>query len=403
MDYHKIVRFLHEIMRTDIFLLDSSENIVEKAQSVNPPDFLSPSIPPLIHSLCVQAKELPQDSFAHYESPVLHLSFLIMGVWEKSRQIGVLAAGPFSSDIITRRHACDFLKPLCLPQTAAGELFQYLQSVPHPVSRLSVMGQLMMNTCYNRLLPAHMASVRELPLMDTSRLVNPLSAQQALDNTAFQYSQEFKMREAIRTGNETLALQAFQDMSTDFSYRLPNNPLRLRKNMTFILSTIARIAAADAGVSPQIIHKMSEQYFHLIEHASSPKEVSTLQNRIISEYCREVQKTHTANYSSNTCRIIDYLHLNFSYDFSLDELAEAISINKNYLCRLFRNETGQTVTEYLTALRIRHAKYLLRTTELPVTDICFLSGFSSYISFSRAFKAAAGTSCSKWRSQHHRN
>lgn len=398
MNDHKIVRFLHEIMRTDVFLLDSEEKIVEKAVSVNPPDFLLPLLPGLLHDLWMTAVELPQTAFAHYESPSLHLSFLVMNVQQNGQIHAVLCAGPFTSEPITRRHTFELLGRLNLPQNSVGELFQYLQSVPFPLSKLPAMGQLMMNTCYSPFVQAEMAAPKELPVMDTSRLVNPLSARQALDNTAFQYNLEFKMREAIRTGNTALALQSFHDMPTDFSYRLPDNPLRLRKNMTFVLSTIARIAAADGGVSPQVIHKMSEHYFHLIEYATSPKELRDLQSRIITDYCREVQKVQTANYSPNICRIIDYLHLNFSYDFSLDELADALSLNKNYLCRLFRRETGQTIMEYLTDLRIRHAKYLLRNTELPVTDICFLSGFSSYISFSRVFKSTTGTSCSQWRS-----
>lgn len=403
MDFHKIVRFLHEIMRTDVFFLDSEEKIVESAVSVTPPDFLLPLLPPLLHDLRIAALELPITTFAHYESPSLHLSFLVMGVHENGRMHGVLCAGPFTLEIITRRHAFELTGKLNLPQNTAGELFQYLQSVPFPTAKLPFLGQLMMNTCYSPFLPSEMETPKELPVMDISHLSNPPSAKQALDNTGFQYDLEFKMREAIRSGNLALALQSFHDMPTDFSYRLPDNPLRLRKNMTFVLSTIARIAAVDGGVSPQVIHKMSEHYFHLIEYATSPKELRDLQSRIITDYCREVQKVRTANYSPNICRIIDYLHLNFSYDFSLDELADALSLNKNYLCRLFRRETGQTIMEYLTALRILHAKYLLRNTDFPVTDVCFLSGFSSYISFSRAFKSASGISCSQWRSEHHRN
>lgn len=403
MDFHKIVRFLHEIMRTDVFLLDSEEKIVENAVSLTPPDFLLPLLPPLLHNLRMAALELPTTAFAHYESPSLHLSFLVMSVQKNGQAYGVLCAGPFTSELITRRYAFELTDKLNLPPNTAGELFQYLQAVPFPTAKLPSLGQLMMNTCYSRFFPAEMAIPKELPIMDTNRLNSSPSARQALDNTGFQYDLEFKMREAIRSGNLTLALQSFHDMPTDFSYRLPDNPLRLRKNMTFVLSTIARIAATDGGVSPQVIHKMSEHYFHLIEYATSPKELRDLQTRIVTDYCREVQKVRTANYSPNICRIIDYLHLNFSYDFSLDELADSLNLNKNYLCRLFRQETGQTIMEYLTALRIHHAKYLLRTTDLPVTDICFLSGFSSYISFSKAFKAASGISCSQWRSGRHEN
>lgn len=400
MDFHKIVRFLHEIMRTDVLVIDSEDQVAASAYSLKPPQFLKPLFSHAVQELKQYAQQLPSDVYGLYESPRLRLSFLVMGIWEDNKMMYTLSAGPFRKEPSTSRTAAEFLKRLELPQKYTEELYTFLQSIPFPVAQPTVMGQLMMNTCYAPFVDAHIEAFRELPLLDASRLADVPSAMQALSNTAYQYQLEEQMREAIRTGNETEALQSFYDMPTDFAYRLPDNPLRLRKNMCFVLATIARVAAIDGGASPQTVHTMSEQFFHLIERSDSLKEVNALQARIITDYCREVRRVRTENYSQNTRKIIDYLCLNFTSDFSLDDLAAAMNLHKNYLCRLFRKETGQTILEYLTDVRLQHAKYLLGATQLPVTDICFLCGFGSYLSFSRAFKAATGISCSQWRSAH---
>ena len=55
------------------------------------------------------------------------------------------------------------------------------------------------------------------------------------------------------------------------------------------------------------------------------------------------------------------------------------------MMRLFRQETGYTITEYLTEKRLQNANELLRRGT-PVTEACYQSGFRNYAAFLRAYK-----------------
>ena len=95
--------------------------------------------------------------------------------------------------------------------------------------------------------------------------------------------------------------------------------------------------------------------------------------------------------------IKDYLDQNYAEKIILDNLAEKFYINKFYLTRIFRDQFGITVTNYLLHLRITHAKNLLRFTDLTIEEISRSCGFSDANYFSRIFRKIEGTTPGKYR------
>lgn len=73
-------------------------------------------------------------------------------------------------------------------------------------------------------------------------------------------------------------------------------------------------------------------------------------------------------------------------DFSLDDVASTLFISPNYLRQLFKQETGQTFTEYLTAQRMQHAKLLLGIPKMRVSDAAEQCGYADSRYFSVCFK-----------------
>lgn len=73
-------------------------------------------------------------------------------------------------------------------------------------------------------------------------------------------------------------------------------------------------------------------------------------------------------------------------EFSLDDVAGALYISPNYLRQLFKQETGQTFTEYLTARRMCYAKVLLGNPDARVYDVAEQAGYADSRYFSVCFK-----------------
>jgi AraC-like DNA-binding protein len=103
------------------------------------------------------------------------------------------------------------------------------------------------------------------------------------------------------------------------------------------------------------------------------------------------------NITNKVYSITTYIHNNYTEDLSLNSIADQFYVSNYYLSHQFKKVTGFTLTEYIQLTRIRNAQSLLISTNKPITDIAFLSGFSSFSQFNRVFNNFVGTSPSKFR------
>jgi len=94
--------------------------------------------------------------------------------------------------------------------------------------------------------------------------------------------------------------------------------------------------------------------------------------------------------------IIDYIDQHLSEDLSLQTLEEIFYINKYYLSKLFKNNIGSNLHEYIIFKRISMAKTLL-TKGVNVTDTCSKCGFNDYSNFLKMFKRTVGFSPGQYK------
>lgn len=94
-----------------------------------------------------------------------------------------------------------------------------------------------------------------------------------------------------------------------------------------------------------------------------------------------------------------YIENNFKSDIKLDELSRMFLINKFYLLRKFKENYGLTINQYVTNLRITHAKEYLRFSNMNITEIANELGFGDSSYFTRTFRKEEGISPTEFRKQ----
>lgn len=82
---------------------------------------------------------------------------------------------------------------------------------------------------------------------------------------------------------------------------------------------------------------------------------------------------------------------------TLHDVASHVALSNNHFCTVFSQETGETFTEYLTAVRISRAKELLSTTAMRTSDIAYAVGYNDPHYFSYLFKKNTGLSPRDYR------
>ena len=97
-------------------------------------------------------------------------------------------------------------------------------------------------------------------------------------------------------------------------------------------------------------------------------------------------------------QIKEYLHQNYAVpSLSVPDISEHVHLSPTYVCTLFKNETGQTLNQYLTDYRIKMSKQFLSDPLYKITDISAKVGYSDGNYYSKAFRKIVGLSPSEYR------
>ena len=99
-------------------------------------------------------------------------------------------------------------------------------------------------------------------------------------------------------------------------------------------------------------------------------------------------------------RARDAIDRDYARSLDIPALARIAAVSEAHFIRTFRATFGETPHRYLQRRRIERAMALLRSTELPVTDVCYQVGFGSLGTFSRTFHALTGEPPSAYRLRH---
>ena len=173
--------------------------------------------------------------------------------------------------------------------------------------------------------------------------------------------------------------------------------VRNAKNYAIIMNTLLRKAAENGSVHPVHIDKLSSDFAKKIELQTSEKGVSTLIKEMARKYTLLVKNHSLQGYSTLVRRVLIHIDTDLAGDLSLNTQAKLLDVNPSYLSTVFKKETGQTLTEYVTGKRIEHAVFLLNTTKMQIQTIAQYCGIPDICYFTKTFKKIIGKTPTEYR------
>jgi two-component system response regulator YesN len=87
---------------------------------------------------------------------------------------------------------------------------------------------------------------------------------------------------------------------------------------------------------------------------------------------------------------IRYIKLHIEQDIKREDVSSYVYLNPDYLTRIFKKETGMSITEYIINERIKIAKKLLENTDMPVSSIALRVGYTNFSHFAKTFRKPVG-------------
>lgn len=92
----------------------------------------------------------------------------------------------------------------------------------------------------------------------------------------------------------------------------------------------------------------------------------------------------------------DYVLSHYADTISLDEVADLAGMSPTAFCRYFKLRANKTFSEFVTEVRVGHARKLLMAGQLSVTQVSYESGFRTLSNFNRQFKTITGQTPSQY-------
>lgn len=103
-----------------------------------------------------------------------------------------------------------------------------------------------------------------------------------------------------------------------------------------------------------------------------------------------VVRQSAGGYRKDIRNAIEYMNKNLDKEITLNTVARQLNISAVYFSQLFKQQTGENFSEYLSKIRIEYAKKLLEGTSMKVYEVAYKSGFSQPQYFIKIFKDSVG-------------
>ena len=216
------------------------------------------------------------------------------------------------------------------------------------------------------------------------------------------YDQEKQFLSMIRNGDTKNILSAFEKLSgpealSDFSKETLN--YYASGYGLAILKALSRKAAEESGLSVITIDEITQKYTQLSSATNNAELQTRYQINMIVELTKAVHnhKLSLDKYSPPIQRVMEYINLHLGDHISNDDLAANASMSISHLSKVFKKETGGTMTEYIALMRCKKAAGLLKKTDLPVQEISSYVGYSDNNYFVKVFKKIYDLTPSEYR------
>ena len=150
-----------------------------------------------------------------------------------------------------------------------------------------------------------------------------------------------------------------------------------------------------AAKTEELIYKTGET--DMLSTALLSASLHELFCALIADSIKTEQEKSRGRYSEYVERAVELIRQKFSQVITMDDIISGIPVSKFHFIRVFRRIMGTTPYNYLTNYRINSAKFLLRTTDMPVSEIADKCGFSDTSNFIVQFKKHTSQSPLRYR------
>lgn len=205
---------------------------------------------------------------------------------------------------------------------------------------------------------------------------------------------------ALKASDPDQVCEVLDSIFADFS---PNrrDGLKYGRNLCLQLTLAVGQFLLELNVqSPELEEKESRLWEALFDKETLAEMRQETEHYLLA-VCERIREKRSGKMANLVERVRDIIRRRYADgDLTVADIGKEVYLTPTYVSLLFKQETGQTVNEYLTQVRVEKAKELLRDPQYKFYDICYAIGYTDPSYFTKLFKKVTGVTPSFYRDNH---
>ncbi len=185
---------------------------------------------------------------------------------------------------------------------------------------------------------------------------------------------------------------------------LSENPLQNMKYHFVITTAMVARFCIEGGMEVSVAYSLSDFYIQKADWARTIREIEELHPVMALDYTKRMKDLGKYKICAKPiAECVDYIYENLHTRITVEELADFVKLTPSYLSRLFKKETGCTVSDYIQEQKVHTAQNMLSYSEYSLSEIASILAFSSQSYFTEVFRKRTGMTPAKYRVLHFRS
>ena len=180
-------------------------------------------------------------------------------------------------------------------------------------------------------------------------------------------------------------------------YFAGESDVRVMKARALELAAILSRASIEAGADPDEIFVCSEGFLREVEELSSVEDIGAWLSALLHRFVDYSFDLSGIRHANVVFKVAGYVKAHFAEKITLDDVAGYVALSKPYLSRIYKEETGESLSSYINRVRVEEAERLLLGSAVSLVEVSGLCGFEDQSYFTKVFKRQTGVSPKRYR------
>ncbi len=216
---------------------------------------------------------------------------------------------------------------------------------------------------------------------------------------------EYSFYQAVKRGDmDFVRKNCEQEIYTnpDGMGLLSKNPLtNIKYHFVVAVAMITRYCV-DGGLEFEQAYRLSDFYILKMDSCTSIEAIAELHHNMALDFTGKMQLLqNSAVISKPILDCANYIYSHINERITLNDLADMTGLSASYLSRLFKQNFGVSISDYIRDKKIEKAQNLLKYSELSYIEIANYLAFSSQSHFIQTFEKHVGLTPKKYRDKYY--